>query len=364
MKKIIALYLPQYHPTPDNDKWWGKGFTEWTNVAKAKKLYPGHYQPKIPTELGFYDLRMPEIREKQVELAKAAGIYGFCYYHYWFGNGKKELELPFEEVVKSGRPEFPFCLCWANETWHQKFWNKDGAVGGKKVLVEQTYPGQEDDINHFNYLLTAFKDSRYIKIDGKLVFLIYRPLENNRFIEFMNCWKDLAEKNNLPGFFFIAFSFDIEKEYSKLKEAGYDAVFSCSAKRTSVKNLSWIKNMILRYLFSIPARFDFRKLYPHLIGKLEEQDDVFPLLIPNWDHTPRSGRNGYLFTHTDPEIFKKHVKYVFEKIRNKPQDRQICFLKSWNEWGEGNYMEPDIKYGRGYIEALSEAIKSDEKGSR
>lgn len=357
MNRVIAMYLPQYHPTKDNDEWWGKGFTEWTNVAKAKPLFPGHYQPKIPTELGFYDLRMPEIRQKQADMAKEAGIEGFCYYHYWFGNGKKELELPFEEVVRTKEPNFPFSLCWANESWHKKFWNKDGAVSEKKILVEQKYPGVKDIEDHFYYLLDAFKDDRYIKVHGKLLFMIYRPLDVEDPKLFIEKWKELAEKNGLPDFFFIGVSFDVENEYEKIKELGFDAVFSCSAKRISEKNFTWIKNMVLRYMFSVPVRYDFRKLYKHLIGEKEKLEDVYPLIIPNWDHTPRSIRNGYLFTHSDPETFEKHVEYVLETIKDKSEENKICFLKAWNEWGEGNYMEPDIKYGRGYINSLKRALE-------
>ena len=173
--KVIAFYLPQYHPTPHNNEWWGEGFTEWTNVAKAPKLFWGHYQPKVPADLGFYDLRIPEVREKQAELAKYAGVDGFCYYHYWFGNGRVELETPFNEVLKTGKPDFPFCLCWANETWSRKFWNKDGNVAQSTTLAEQTYPGMDDIISHFMNVLPAFKDPRYIKQDGMPVFMIYRP---------------------------------------------------------------------------------------------------------------------------------------------------------------------------------------------
>ena len=153
---VLALYLPQYHPTPDNDLWWGEGFTEWTNVAKAKKLYRNHYQPRIPANLGFYDLRLPEVREKQAEMARRAGVAAFCYYHYWFGNGKEELERPFKEVVASGKPDFPFCICWANTSWELKQWNKDG-TSNNKTLCEQLYPGEADNEQHFYSLLQALR---------------------------------------------------------------------------------------------------------------------------------------------------------------------------------------------------------------
>ena len=174
--RVIAFYLPQYHPTLDNDTWWGKGFTEWTNVGKAKPLFRGHYQPKVPADLGYYDLRLPEVREAQAQLAQEAGIGGFCYYHYWFGNGKQELELPFNEVLRFGKPNFSFCLCWANEAWHSKFWNKDGSIQ-KKCLIEQKYDTEEGHIKHFKTLLPAFKDNRYICVDGKPLFMIYKPFE-------------------------------------------------------------------------------------------------------------------------------------------------------------------------------------------
>ena len=171
--KIIAYYLPQFHPFKQNDEWWGEGFTEWTNVAKAKPLFKGHYQPKIPSILGFYDLRLPETREKQVQLAKEAGIYGFCYWHYWF-NGTELMERPFKEILNSGKPDFPFCLGWANESWMAKLWSKNGVTG--KTLIAQTY-SDEDDVKHFEAYKQAFQDNRYIRIKGKPFFLIYRPLD-------------------------------------------------------------------------------------------------------------------------------------------------------------------------------------------
>ena len=165
--RLIAFYLPQFHPIPENDEWWGRGFTEWTNVAKAVPLFRGHYQPHFPADLGFYDLRVPEVREAQAAMAKAYGIEGFCYYHYWFGHGRRLLERPFNEVLSSGKPDFPFCLCWANDTW-TGIWH--GAPN--KVLIEQRYPGVEDYKAHFYALLDAFRDPRYMTVDGKKIFII------------------------------------------------------------------------------------------------------------------------------------------------------------------------------------------------
>ena len=355
--EIIAFYLPQYHPTPHNNEWWGEGFTEWTNVAKAKPLFWGHYQPKVPADLGFYDLRMSEVKEKQALLAKEAGITGFCYYHYWFGNGHQELELPFNQVLESGKPDFPFCLCWANETWARKFWNKDGAVGGFDTLVEQVYPGKEDNEQHFYSLLEAFKDERYIKIDGKPLFMIYRPLAFDNVKGFVDQWNDLAKANGLNGFFFIGYTLNVSKEYEQIKRDGFDGVCSCRLKRHQTRNFGWAVRKLLSLVTNMPEVYNYKNVIPTLIGREEiEIEDVFPTLIPNWDHTPRSGNRGYLFHNSTPELFEKHCDNVFSEVRTKLEERQLVFLKSWNEWGEGNYMEPDLKYGRGYIEALRNAL--------
>lgn len=357
--KIIAFYLPQYHPTLHNNEWWGEGFTEWTNVAKAKKLYPGHYQPKVPADLGFYDLRLPEVREKQASLAKDAGISGFCYYHYWFGRGRQELELPFAEVLHSKKPDFPFCLCWANESWSRKFWNKDGSVAASSTLIEQEYPGVEDDLNHFKSLLPAFCDKRYMKIGGKPLFMIYRPLAYPGLADMIKLWNRLAIENGLPGVFFVGYTLDVETEYNSLKMVGIDAVCSCRMRRHKKGSLFWILRKLISRSFHIPECYNYKNVFPTLIGKEEcEKDDVYPTLIPNWDHTPRSGRNGYLFTNSTPELFERHAMDVLKKISRKDDDKQICFLKSWNEWGEGNYIEPDLKFGKGYINALRRAIES------
>ena len=185
--RIIAYYLPQFHPIPENDAVWGKGFTEWTNVAKAKPLFRGHYQPRVPADLGFYDLRLEEVREQQAEMAKEAGVEGFCYWHYWFGNNKMLLERPFQEVLNSGRPDFPFCLAWANHDWTTKTWNRGKHIidaNDYVYIAKQEYNGDEDYIAHFNYCLPAFLDHRYITVDDKPVFFIFDP------------WVSLLQKNN------------------------------------------------------------------------------------------------------------------------------------------------------------------------
>ena len=355
--EIIAFYLPQYHPTPHNNEWWGEGFTEWTNVAKAKPLFPGHYQPKIPADLGFYDLRMPEVKEKQALLAKEAGITGFCYYHYWFGNGQQELELPFNQVVESGKPNFPFCLCWANESWYRKFWNKDGNVADKQDLAIQTYPGADDNIKHFLSLKKAFSDNRYIRINGKLLFVIYKPLLFEGVEDFMAQWRSLAKEHGLGDFFFAAYTTDISNDRTRIEKLGFDSIISCRIRRYKKRGVKWLTRKIISYLTNTPERYNYKKVYPTLIGEEEKQENIYPTLVPNWDHTPRSGNHGYLFTNSTPELFEKHVENVLYEVKRKERNNQICFLKSWNEWGEGNYVEPDLKYGKGYLNAIKTAIK-------
>lgn len=358
--KVIAFYLPQYHPTPDNDKWWGKGFTEWTNVGKAKPLFPGHYQPKVPTDLGYYDLRLEEAREAQAELAKEAGIYGFCYYHYWFGNGKEELELPFNEVLRLGKPDFPFMLCWANESWHKKFWNKDGKGTSRQVLVEQTYPGQQDIIDHFYRLLPAFKDSRYIKIDDKPAFMIYKYEDYKDIENFIKTWNQLAVKEGLKGITFIAniWSSFTESELQSIKKIGFEKVNHLGLWSAFYNNYSFLNRCqnFVKKIFNVPNIKDFRAISKRMFGSIDSNVDVYPTVLPNWDHTPRSGRKGTLLKNATPENFGAQLDLAFDITKDKKDN--FIFLKSWNEWGEGNYMEPDLKFGKEYINILKSKIEN------
>lgn len=372
--KVIAFYLPQYHPTESNNKWWGKGFTEWTNVGKAKSLFKGHEQPKVPADLGYYDLRLSSVREEQAQLAKEAGVHGFCYYHYWFGNGHQELEMPFNEVVRTKKPNFPFCLCWANESWHKKFWNEDGTCQ-KETLAEQIYEDTEGHIKHFYHLLEAFKDERYIRINNKLLFMIYMPLDFVQVRDFMHLWNKLAQENGLNGFHFIGQA-TFRKDIDKILDLGFDGV-NYVGMLESEKNyrlLRFIKivfgsyrEVVVRHIKNIVKKIlrkPFIRQYKDYIKSLSSdqlreynEGNIYPTLIPNWDHTPRSGMGGYVLVNSTPELFFEHACNVFENIKNKKNDDQIVFLKAWNEWGEGNYMEPDLRYGKGYIQALEKALR-------
>jgi hypothetical protein len=354
--RVIAFYLPQYHPTPENDEWWGKGFTEWTNVGKAKPLFKGHYQPKVPADLGYYDLRVPETREEQAKMAREAGIEGFCYWHYWFGNGKRLLERPFNEVLASGKPDFPFCLAWANTSWEDKLFNKDGS---NKILIEQTYPGEEDYINHFHTLLPAFKDNRYIRVDNKPLFMIYSCTEMPDISSFMQLWNQLAKSNGLEGIHFVAQTYK-EGEIESLIRKGFDGVNVVRLFHFFKKDFSFIEKCymkLMRLLFGKGRIVQYKRASKYFTGEEDFKEYCYPTIIPNWDHSPRSGRSGHIMVDSTPSLFFKHVKATLKTVQGKEPQHKLIFLKSWNEWAEGNYMEPDLKYGKRYLDALRDALQ-------
>ncbi|MDB5115751.1 MAG: lipopolysaccharide biosynthesis protein [Mucilaginibacter sp.] len=362
--KLIAYYLPQFHPIPENDLWWGDGFTEWTNVKKAKSLYPGHYQPKIPADLGYYDLRSSETREAQAQMAKEAGVDAFCYWHYWFGNGKRLLERPFNDVLSSGKPDFPFCLGWANEAWKAKEWGGDPSKD--RTLIDQTYPGDKDIVDHFYSLLPAFNDTRYLRIEGKPVFVIYKPELLPDAKKFMDAWNNLAAKEGLTsGIFFVGHT-NLSSRISKILDLGFDAVNIVRLGDCKRNKFFLMKNLmaVLKHMFlKLPLKIDYESAIKLFSQHVDFNDNIFPSIIPNWDHTPRSGANGLVLHGSTPELFNKHVKSVFETIYNKPKDQQIVFIKSWNEWGEGNHMEPDTKFGKALLAVLRENVTAFNKAS-
>lgn len=348
--RVIAFYLPQFHPVKENDEWWGKGFTEWTNVAKASPLFRGHYQPRIPADLGFYDLRLPDVREAQAELAREAGVDGFCYWHYWLGGGRQLLERPLQEVVASGKPDFPFCLGWANHSWLKKLWNPDVSRFSQEMLIEQTY--SKDDIDlHFNTMLPMFRDKRYMQIDGRLLFLIYAPLAVPDLRAFIARWRELAKVNNLPDFYFIGQA--KKEELNNEKLAVLDAInFECIYDFFRQSRLRKLWAYIFRHPI-ITQYKDILKIYDLSVLK---GGNVIPSIYPSWDLTPRRGMIGTVFHKSTPELFAEHVQQIMEATHPIDGGEKILFLKSWNEWAEGNYMEPDLKFGKGYINALHDVI--------
>lgn len=346
--RSIAYYLPQYHPIPENDLWWGKGFTEWTNTAKAKPLFPGHYQPHIPADLGFYDLRMPETRIAQADMARSYGIEGFCYYHYWFG-GKRLLERPFNEVLSSGEPDFPFCLCWANETWTGK-WHGEN----ERILIEQIYPGKEDERTHFYDVLPALFDERYIKVDGKPVFLVYKPKQLPDAIQFTDHWRNLASKNNLKGLYLIG----VGNEPWRPEINGFDAATTQKplhpAALGQIKFTRKFRRLQRRILKRPEEIYSYRKVLPHLLMPEAAKENIHPCVIPNWDNTPRCGLNGIVLHNSTPELFRVHLQETLNQILHKPIEKRFLFIKSWNEWAEGNHLEPDLKFGLSWLEIIKD----------
>lgn len=351
--RIIAFYLPQFYPTPENDEWWGKGFTEWTNVGKAKPLFKGHYQPKVPADLGYYDLRLPEVREAQANLAHEAGIEGFCYWHYWF-EGKRILDRVFEEVVNSRKPDFPFCLCWANHSWYKKTWNNDGK---DQLLIKQTYPGIEDYINHFYAMLPAFKDPRYMKVHGKLIFGIFAPFDLPEPQEFFDCWNKLAKENGLEGFFFFGYTILPNKGQDILKK-GFNAVV-IDYIRASIINKGLVFRGFVKFIreyLKLPYVVKYSTYAKYLLESFYPSDKIYPSIDPNFDHSPRSGAKGTILVDSTPKNWGKLCREIFAKTELRSHEDNLIFIKAWNEWGEGNYLEPDIRHGKGYLTQLKSAI--------
>lgn len=344
---IVAFYLPQYHPTAENNAWWGKGFTEWTCVAQSRALYCHHRQPNIPADLGFYDLRLPEVRAEQAQLAREAGIAAFCYWHYWMGGGKRLLNDPLDEVVRLGEPDFPFCLAWANHPWMRKNWNAKVSRFCQKMLIDQTYPGQQDVDDHFYTMLPAFRDKRYYRVDGRLLFLIYDPLALPEPEYFMQRWQELAQKEGLPGFFFIA-----QGDSKMIDNPIYD--------KFDAVNFECIRDFFnesrLRRIAAYTLRHPITRAYKDILRAYDLQTaakpNVCPTLYPNWDTSPRRGYIATVFHNSTPELFEKHIRQVINATTNP---HKLLFLKSWNEWGEGNYVEPDLLFGHGWLDAIARA---------
>lgn len=351
--RAIALYLPQFHPVPENDAWWGPGFTEWTNTAKAKPLFAGHAQPHVPADLGFYDLRVAETRQAQAALARRHGIEAFCYYHYWFA-GRRMLERPFDEVLASGAPDFPFCLCWANETW-TGVWH--GAPN--RILVEQTYPGRADHEAHFAALRPAFADPRYLRVDGKPLFLLYKPEKLPDPVATLALWRSLAEAAGLGGLYVVGMS--ARPDWDP-RASGFDAkvVLPLIMTRGWVSRrrpLAWA-----RMQYEIWRRRPTMLSYPDFVDREMPRQvaeyEAYPCLVHAWDNTPRAGANGVVLHGNTPTLFRRLLDGAVRVLQDKPPDRRLLFLKAWNEWAEGNHLEPDLAHGDAWLREIAAALGS------
>lgn len=361
--KFLAYYLPQYHQIPENDEWWEPGFTEWTNVTKAKPLFKGHHQPNLPSELGFYDLRVPDVQRKQSNLALEHKIDGFIYYQYWFGNGKMLLEKPAEMMLKDDKITIPFCFCWANESWRGVMHGLDR----HKILIEQTYSGEKDYIDYFNYLIPFFMDDRYIKINDCPMFHIYRLDDIPDPEVFFPIFEEMAIKNGFKGMYFVATgnvnSKAVTENESIKGVVGLDIFKKLRYNKyhkflegTFLHRLEKIWNQLLGESVQLekrrrPMLLDYEKgldamqiHFPH--------EKYISSVLPNWDNSPRSKNQSMVLINSSPANFEIAFTKFAQQLKNHPENPPFIVIKSWNEWAEGNYLEPDRTYGRGWLQAV------------
>lgn len=377
--KIIAYYLPQFHNIPENDEWWGDGFTEWVNVKNAKTVFDGQVQPRVPKDNNYYDLLNDDVKIWQAKLAKKYGVYGFCYYHYWF-NGKMLLERPMEQMLDNKEIDLPFCICWANEAWTKAWVNEE-----KKVLIPQKYGEKPEWKAHFEYLMPFFKDKRYITKDEKPIFVIYRPSAMECASEMMKYWNKLAVQNGLNGICFMYQTGELDWSNDSLaEEFDYDIEFQpgyarhkmLSEKKSLVNGLKAFRRKaasVIEKKFGIDllryGAVALRKVTNSQIMKYDdiwttilESDPVRENSIPSafcrWDNTPRHGERGYIYQGENPEKLKK---YLSKQIKHAKEDyhQDMMFMYAWNEWAEGGYLEPDEEFGFGFLEAVCDALKEN-----
>lgn len=373
--KTIAFYLPQFHSIPENDRAHGEGFTEWTNTKKARPLYDGHYQPRIPLNGEYYNLLDDGVMENQSKLAKSYGIDAFCYYHYWFKDGKKLLEKPIESMLKNPKIDMPFCLCWANENWTKRW---DG--GNNEIIMEQDYGEINDWEKHFQYLLNFFKDSRYIAINGKPVFIIYKPELIPNFKKLVSYLRKRIKESGFPDIYILCqfpkYYLDGEKrnildgfiEFEPTYTQNYEAELSKSLLKKKCKRILFMLNMKkfiskiqdknLQKAIQVPKKLDIRDYdrdWKLLLERPMRDKKMIAGAFVDWDNTARN-INGLCYKGSSPEKFKKYLSLLIKKVKSEYK-LNIIFINAWNEWAEGAYLEPDEKYGYEYLEALKEALK-------
>jgi hypothetical protein len=370
--KIIAMYFTQLHAISENDEWWGKGFTDWENVKKSEPLFDDHYQPRVPVNSNYYDQSLVETIRGQVELAKKYGIYGFCHYHYWF-DGKQLLETPTNLFLRNQDIDFPFCLSWANETWSRQWDGRD-----HDILIEQTHPPTiESWSKHFDYLIGAWTDERAIKIDGKPIFIIYRPQKIDEIEAMLDYWSNRAKERGLKGVYYIfqkqyepsdltcLKSFDAEfqfQPFEAIHSVGYSqAVVSKQMMRRFIDRLPKVVQSYIWVLWTSRIKnctiHQYEKAWSQIIRNcMKLSVNTFPGAFVDWDNTARYGDRATIFSGATPDRFKYWFQKLVETVSNRPDDMNYIFLNAWNEWAECAYMEPDEKYGYAYLEAIKEVL--------
>jgi hypothetical protein len=357
--KPIAIHLPQFHPFQENDEWWGKGFTEWTNVTSAKPNFKGHYQPHLPADLGFYDLRLEEARMAQIALAQAYGIYGFCYYHYWF-NGKRLMEQPLDRMLANKEENFPFMLCWANENWTRRWDGHD-----HEVLIKQNY-SDGDDLKHIRFLCeTFFKDERYIKVDGKPIYLIYRPQLFPNIEKTISLWRKEAIKMGI-GELYIGFMQNAQFNFDP-QTVGFDFAVDFQPNFASIYSQKKIilkekieKKLASKFNIKIPASFshtiiDYRK-FSISQQKNDFRKNVYPSITPMWDNSSRRKRNALILKNSTPTAYGDWLKHIRDNYSWNNMPESFLFINAWNEWAEGNHLEPCGRWGKKYLETTKSCV--------
>lgn len=370
--KIITFYLPQFHQIPENDKMWGEGFTEWVNVKKAKPLYNGHEQPVVPLNKNYYNLLDIKVMRWQAELAKKYGVYGFCFYHYWI-EGRKLLEKPVEQFLKTKDVDINFCLSWANHSWTDSWTNEKPTE-----LITQTYGKEEDWKSHFEYLEPFFNDSRYIRVDGKPLFIIYMPEDIPNLNEMLDCWQKMAVDRGYAGISFayqyIYFDMNRHKDDSRFDygiefQPAY-AIADSRGKAQAVfrKNVYQVLSVLQKKMHinvNINKKTNFEKKYYATIWKyvLSRQPDnmkKIPGAFSKWDNTPRKGNRGLVLDGASPQLFGKYMSDQIKRAR-QVYKKDMIFFTAWNEWAEGCVLEPDEKDGFGYLEELRKALLENDE---
>lgn len=369
--KIIAFYLPQFHEIPENNKWWGEGFTEWTNVKKAKPLFPNHEQPRIPLNNNYYNLLEDEVKKWQVNLAKQNKVDGFCFYHYWF-NGKMLLEKPVEQFLANKELDIEFCISWANEPWTNAW-----VSSNDKLLMKQSYGGMKEWLDHFNYLLPFFKDKRYIKENNKPLFIIYRPDIMECYEEMINYWNNLAIENGFDGINFCyqhpAFQtyknkkgFNYGIEYQPISEIYWEN--AKNKKLLSIATKLKIQNIMVKYLklnFTRKKKLikkDYDTVWQNILNHYPENESVkmIPGAFVGWDNTPRRAETGSVYIGANPQKFKNYFGKQYKRAIDIYKSNYI-FIFAWNEWAEGGYLEPDTINKFGYLEAIKQVVEENNK---